>query len=134
MPSRRIIKKDIKFFGVTFLSRKVTKQYNSLHSLQRQSELVGARGPLKIAVDAAESVNNLLSRHTFDEACDALRIAAATALKPHIMHAVVFINLKCDCARAGAFGFICVFHIAVPSVSFCDIALYLYTVMPYRSQ
>ena len=110
MLSRRIIKKDIKFFGVTFLSRKVTKQYNSLHSLQRQSELVGARCELVAAPNATESVNDLGSGASFDEGTYTLEVAVATAYDSYISNNALGIDINAHQARAHALRLIIYVH------------------------
>lgn len=75
----------------------------SEHAPQRAGQLVGARGPLAVAVDALEPGDGLLDLHAPHQRGDALRIAVASAREGHAADDVS-VGFDVDLSRAGAHG------------------------------
>ena len=69
-------------------------------------ELVGA-GRIASTTDTGQEGFDFVDILSFNEACDALQVAAATADKTNVVHFVVFVNVEEDLSGAGAFCGVC---------------------------
>lgn len=85
-------------------------------ALQRSGELIRAGGRVAVAANARKLCYRVLDFHTLDEACYALRVAAAPSVELNVLYHVT-VNVKIYRSRAHARRLVTV-HVII-SMSYC---------------